>query len=305
MNGIEQMGGKAALVTGGTGGIGKEIARELARTVARLIIVGRDADKGAEAERELRASATNCAIIFMQADLSLVREARRLADVVAGRLPRLHYLVHSAGIVRGRRVVTDEGLESNFATNYLSRFALTERLLTPLQAAGRPGESARILLIAHPGFSGAIHYDDVNLAANYSMIRAFRQFHYANDVFAIELARRLQVTGDGPLVTVSCLHPGPTKTRIDREMPLWMKLMVRFAVHPFFSRKPDVPAATAIKLLLAREFEGESGALFSLAGRFRRVPAPERARDPHEGGRLWAFSEARIRSAAGEAERAA
>jgi len=216
-------------------------------------------------------------------------------------MPRLQYLVHSAGIVRGRRVVTDEGVESNFATNYLSRFALTERLLSSLQAAGRPGESARILLVAHPGFSGAIHYDDVNLTANYSMIRAFRQFHYANDVFAIELARRLQVTGEGSLVTILCLHPGPTKTGIDREMPMWMKLMVRFAVHPFFSRKPDVPAATAIKLLLAREFEGESGALFSLVGRFRRVPAPKSARDPDEGGRLWAFSEARIRSAVGEA----
>ena len=297
---IEQLRGKTALVTGGTDGIGKEIARGLAQVTAKLIIVGRDAAKGVQAQREISASSKNCDVQFVQADLSLVREARRVGDEVANRCPALHYLVHSAGIVRGRRVVTSEGLESNFATNYLSRFALTVRLLSALQAAGHPGESARIVLVAHPGFEGAIHYDDVNLTTNYSMIKAFRQFHYANDVFAAELARRLLVAGERPSVTISCLHPGPTKTNIDKEMPLWMKLMVRFVVHPLFSRAPDVPATAALKLLLTNEFEGESGVLFSLVGKFKRVTVPRSVQDPEQGRRLWAFSEARVRSALGQ-----
>lgn len=205
--------------------------------------------------------------------------------------------MHSAGVVRGRRVVTAEGFESNFATNYLSRFALTVRLLPVLQAAGRPGKSARILLVAHPGFDGTIHYEDVNLAANFSMIRAFKQFHYANDVFAAQLARRLTIAGARPSVTISCLHPGPTKTNIDTEMPLWMKSLVRFVVHPLFSRTPDVPAAAAVKLLLADEFEGESGGLFSLVGKFKRVTVSRNLQDPEEGERLWALSEAHVGSA--------
>jgi NAD(P)-dependent dehydrogenase (short-subunit alcohol dehydrogenase family) len=204
--------------------------------------------------------------------------------------------VHSAGIVRGRRVVTAEGFESNFATNYLSRFALTVRVLSALQAAGRLGKSARIVVVAHPGFDGTIHYDDVNLTTNFSMIRAFKQFHYANDVFAIELARRLVVPGDRPSVTISCLHPGPTKTNIDKEMLLWMKLMVRFVIHPLFSHTPDVPAAAASKLLLADEFEGESGALFSVIGKFKRLTLSRNVQDPEEGQRLWAFSEALVGS---------
>jgi len=296
---ISPLQGKIALVTGGTDGIGKEIARGLAQIMAELVIVGLDADKGARAEREIRASANNCDVHFVQADLSLVREARRLGDAVAKRWPAIHYLVHSAGFVRGRRVLTAEGLESNFATNYLSRFALTTRLLPSLRAAGRPGEAARILLVSHPGFNGAIQYDDVNLTTNYSTIKAFKQFHYANDVFAVELARRLSITGERPSVTISCLHPGPTKTNIDKEMPLWMNLMVRWVVHPLFSRTPDVPATAAFKLLLANEFEGESGALFSLVGKFRRVMVPPTVQDPEQGQRLWAFSEAQVHSALG------
>jgi NAD(P)-dependent dehydrogenase (short-subunit alcohol dehydrogenase family) len=188
-------------------------------------------------------------------------------------------------------VVTSEGIESNFATNYLSRFALTTRLLPALQAAGQSGRSARIVLVAHPGLKGTIHYDDVNLTTNFTMITAFRQFHYANDVFALELARRLTVPDGARSVTISCLHPGPTKTNIDREMPLWMKLMVRLVVHPLFSRTPDVPAAAVLTLLLADEFEGESGALFSLVGKFRRLPLSRNVEEPEDGRRLWAFSE--------------
>jgi retinol dehydrogenase 12 len=288
---------RAALVTGGTDGIGKEIARGLAVRGTRLIIVGRSAEKGARAERELRASSGNCDVEFVQADLSLVREARRLGDEVARRWTSIDYLVLSAGIVRGRRWVTSEGIESNFATNYLSRFALTVRLLPALRVAGRPGKAARIVVIAHPGFDGTIHYDDINLTTSFSTIRAFKQFHYANDVFAAELARRLVVPSARPSVTISCLHPGPTKTNIDKEMPLWMKLVVRLLVHPLLSHAPSVPAAAALKLLLADEFEGESGVLFSLVGKLRRVTVSRNLQDPEQGERLWSFSEALIRSA--------
>jgi NAD(P)-dependent dehydrogenase (short-subunit alcohol dehydrogenase family) len=288
---------KVALVTGGTGGIGKEIARGLAQVSGKLIIVGRDTEKGTQAEREIRASAKDCDVRFVRADLSLLHEAHRVSDEVASHCSALHYLVHSAGFVRGRRVMTAEALESNFAANYLSRFALTVRLLPTLQAGGHPSESARVLFVSHPGFDGAIHYDDVNLTTNFSTIRAFRQFHCANDVFAVELTRRLAAPVGRPSVTTSCLHPGPTITEIDRDMPLWMKLMVRFVIHRLVSRAPSVPAATALKLLLADEFEGESGALFTLVGKFKRVPVARNVQDPAEGQRLWTLSEALVRSA--------
>lgn len=80
-------------------------------------------------------------------------------------------------------------------------------------------------------------------------------------------------------------------------MPLWMKLSVRWIVHPLFSRTPGAPAAAAFKLLLADEFEGESGALFSLVGKFKRVMVPETVQNPTEGERLWALSEAQVHQA--------
>ncbi len=129
--------GKSALVTGGTDGVGKEVALGLARSGLRVVLGGRDADKGDRVEREIREITDNADGRFLRAVLRLVTEANRLADEIAGCWPAVHFLVHSAGAVRGRRELTAEGVESTFAINYLSRFALTRRLLPLLEAAGR------------------------------------------------------------------------------------------------------------------------------------------------------------------------
>ena len=106
---------KNALVTGGTDGIGEEAVRGLARAGHAVILVGLDADKGLRVEREIRETSGNTQVRFLRADLSLVREAERLADRVTVEFPTLHYLVHSAGVVRGHRELTPERIESNFA----------------------------------------------------------------------------------------------------------------------------------------------------------------------------------------------
>ena len=126
-------------MTGGTDGVGKEIALGLARAGVRVLLVGRDADKGARAVTSLVAASGAPHVEFLAADLSLMRQVDRLANEVMRRVPSLRYLVHSAGIVRGRHTRTAEGVETNFAVNYLGRFALTKRLLPLLQATAAWG----------------------------------------------------------------------------------------------------------------------------------------------------------------------
>ena len=75
---------KHALITGGTDGIGKEIARRLALLGVQILIVGRDLAKGKRAELELRESSGNRNVDFFPADLSLIREAQRVASEAQG-----------------------------------------------------------------------------------------------------------------------------------------------------------------------------------------------------------------------------
>lgn len=277
---------RTALVTGGTDGIGREIARGLAGQGVRVVVVGRDPEKGAGAQRDLRESTGNQAVEFLQADLGLVRETDRLAGEVARRWSALDYLVHSAGVVRGRRVLTGEGVESNFAVNYLSRFALTTGLLPLLKAAGQPGRAARIVIIGGAALNGKIHLDDVNLTSNFTTLRAVAQFCQLNDVFTVELRRRLAAAN----VTITSLKVGVVKTNIRREFPRWMRLVVPL-LDPFLAQTPQEAAAAALELLLAEDLEGVSGALFLKIKKFRQIEPGARTLDSGMGARLWILSE--------------
>jgi len=87
------LSGKAALVTGGNGGIGLGMARGLAAAGARVAIVGRDARKNASA---LGSLPKDC--ISLQGDVADEKQCRGLVDEAAARLGRLDILVNNAGI---------------------------------------------------------------------------------------------------------------------------------------------------------------------------------------------------------------
>jgi NAD(P)-dependent dehydrogenase (short-subunit alcohol dehydrogenase family) len=283
---------KTALVTGGTDGIGKEIARGLVDTGHTVIIVGRDEEKGARAMHDLGGGRS---VHYLRADLSLVRESLRLAAEVKQRWPALDYLVHSAGIVRGRYFLTDEGLESNFAVNYVSRFALTTTLLPSLVAAGRPGSAARVVIVGGAARDGKIHFADPNLTGRFNTFRAVTQFCAANDVFTLELARRLRELLPPAHVTITSLKVGVVKTNIRREFPTWMKWLVPLVFDPLLGQTPQEVAAAALRLLLDADYEDVSGQLFLKIKRFRPIPPGARQRD--EGRPLWELSENLVASA--------
>ena len=298
---------RIALVTGGTDGIGKAIARVLAQAGIGVVAVGSNAEKGAAAVRELRQTSGNDDIDFLGADLSLIRNVDVLAAEISKRWPRLHYLVLCAGIVRGQHTLTSEGIETNFAINYLSRFVLIERLLANLAAQGLADQAARILVISGAAQDGKIQYDDVNLTGRFGVLRAVSQFCEANDVLALELARRMTAAVPPQNVAVTVLKVGAVRTNIRSQFPAWMKLLVPLVIDPFLSQTPAQIAASARHLLLDPKFEGVSGALFRHIKQFRAVKAGPRTSDPAEGRRLWALSEqlaaqARKASASGKTQ---
>jgi NAD(P)-dependent dehydrogenase (short-subunit alcohol dehydrogenase family) len=281
---------KTALVTGGTDGIGKEVARGFARNGHRVLIVGRDEIKGLSCEKEIQTTTGNVEVQYIRADLSLMQNAVRLAEQVGKIAPGLHFLVHSAGIVRGRRTVTAEGLESNFAVNYLSRFVLTTRLLPQLEATSESGTKARILIISGAAQGGSIHFDDINLARRFSTLRMVMQCCRANDVFTREMAGRLSATIPVK-VTINCLKIGVVKTNIRGEFPRWMKLLVPLLLDPLLGQTPEEAAAPALKLLLDGEFEGLNGGLFLKIKKFRQIKGHAGIPEQQTGPRLFALSE--------------
>lgn len=96
-SGPKRLEGKRALVTGGTRGIGREIAGALAVAGADVIISGRDR-AGVENAVEQLAGTHDVRVRGLVADLSDSSEVERLADAAWGELEGIDVLVNNAGI---------------------------------------------------------------------------------------------------------------------------------------------------------------------------------------------------------------
>ena len=87
---------KIVLVTGSTDGVGRLVARQLADQGARVLIHGRNTDRGKELVEQIRAARGSA--VFLPADFSSLNEVRRLAYVVPRECDRLDLLINNAGI---------------------------------------------------------------------------------------------------------------------------------------------------------------------------------------------------------------
>jgi NAD(P)-dependent dehydrogenase (short-subunit alcohol dehydrogenase family) len=191
---------KTTLVTGSTDGVGREVALRLGGDGWRVLIHGRDRERGNAVVAAIEKAGGIAE--FIAADLSTLAEVRRLADAVQKTTQRLDLLINNAGIgsggPQGVRQESADGYELRFAVNYLSGFLLAH-LLLPLIEKSAP---ARIINVSSLG-QQAIDFDDVMLTHDYSGMRAYRQSKLAQILFTLDLAHDLKGTG----VTVTALHP--------------------------------------------------------------------------------------------------
>jgi NAD(P)-dependent dehydrogenase (short-subunit alcohol dehydrogenase family) len=169
---MSDMIGKTCLVTGATSGIGFETALCLARSGARVIGVGRDPGRCAEASPHRESRRRPARRSFEVADLSSQAEARALAMRLAGREPRLDVLVNNAGLFTLRRAVSVDGIEMQLAVNHLAPFLLTRELLPLLAAAPR----ARVVFVSSGSHvPGRIRWSDPGRRRFYNGLAAYEQ----------------------------------------------------------------------------------------------------------------------------------
>jgi retinol dehydrogenase 12 len=266
------MKGKIALITGGTSGIGRVTARELARMGAKVVVVGRDPAKLDALKREIGADT-------IRADLQLVAEARRAAAELRTRYARLDVLVNNAGALFGQRQVTAEGLERTFALNHMAYFTLTTALLELLRASA----PARVINVSSEAARGGrIDFADLQMERRYLGIRQYCNTKLMNQLFAFELSRRLQGSG----VTSNALHPGAIASGFAMRDAGWYGVLTRLA-RPFLIGE-EKGARTQI-------WAASEPSLGNVTGKYfvkqRERPPPRAALDQAAARHLWEESE--------------
>ncbi|MGC1458251.1 MAG: SDR family oxidoreductase [Steroidobacteraceae bacterium] len=271
---------KVCVITGGTDGIGKAAAHDLAVQGAKLLIHGRDPDKGARIVAELKARSRNPEIDFLQADFASLAEVRRLAAALTARAPRVDVLINNAGGFFGRRTLSQDGYEMTFAVNHLAPFLLTHLLLDILKSTPQ----SRIVTTASAAHKGAtMVFDDLQAAGKYSGLGCYGRSKLANILFTRALAKRLQ----GSAVTATCLHPGFVRTEIGRDIDASVGKFI-FAVMSRFARSPEKGAQTLVYLASSPQVQGASGGYYFDC---KEIAPSAIAQDDAIAERLWTLSE--------------
>jgi retinol dehydrogenase-14 len=276
---IGGMGGKTVLITGGTSGIGKASAVALAAMGAKVVIVGRNSERGEAALRDIKAQSHSESVELMLADLSVQGEVRRLAGEFLERHDKLDVLANNAGLVQSKRTETADGIETTLAVNHLAPFLLTNLLLDRL----KQNAPSRIITVSSEAQRwGNFDFDDIQSTRKYRGFPVYGMTKLANIMFTYELAERLK----GTFVTANCLHPGPVGTNFGKNNAGPMALFFRLG-KPFM-RSPEQGADTLIWLASSADVEGVSGEYFSDR---EEIEPKEIVHDPTARRRLWEISE--------------
>jgi NAD(P)-dependent dehydrogenase (short-subunit alcohol dehydrogenase family) len=270
---------KVCVITGGTDGIGKAAAYELAVQGARLLIHGRDPEKGVRAVAEIKARSRNPGIEFVPADFGSLAEVRGLAAAVRARTPRVDVLINNAGGFFARRVLSKDGYEMTFAVNHLAPFLLTHLLLDTLKST----PLSRIVTTASAAHKGAtLAFEDLQAAGKYSGFGCYGRSKLANILFTRALSKRLQGSG----TTATCLHPGFVRTEIGRDIDAPFGRWI-FGLMSRFARSPQKGAQTLVYLAASPQVQGASGGYYF---DFRPMAPAPAAQDDRVAERLWEVS---------------
>ena len=242
------------LVTGATSGIGEAIAAQLSEHRARVLVGARTTERGQAAADRIRSRVPDADLQVAAGDLSLMREVRALAYQIMDRTPRLDGLILNAAEAHSELLLTDEDIETNFATNHLAGFLLTHLLLPHLRSAA----PARVVAISSSVHTQVRMVDLTSVVTGAPLTPdSYRTSKLLNILFVRELARRVEGIG----ITANAADPGFVRTNLGRHATGGRR-MLQTITRPMQS-SPERAAATPVYLATSNEVGGVTGGYYA------------------------------------------
>jgi NAD(P)-dependent dehydrogenase (short-subunit alcohol dehydrogenase family) len=285
--------GQTAIVTGGYSGLGIETVAALHAAGARVIVPARRPEV-AWAALDARGLG---AVKVDTLDLADLVSVRAFAEHFVATGSSLDILINNAAIMASPEARVGDGWESQFATNHLGHYVLTNLLWPALTA----NDGARVVALSSTGHKlSGIRFDDPQFTTGYDKWQAYGQAKTANSLFAVQLDARGAERG----VRAFAVHPGGIMTELQRHLPREEMIaagwMTEDGIVNAQFKSAEQGAATSVWAATSPLLQGMGGVYCedcdiaeptdpgSASARVRGVNA--HAIDPDAAARLWALS---------------
>ncbi|HET6504713.1 MAG TPA: oxidoreductase [Amycolatopsis sp.] len=294
---IPDQSGRTVLITGANSGLGLRSAKVLAAKGARVVLACRSRARG---EAVLRMVPGARLILLDLADLAAVRQAAAQVRELTG--DSLDILMNNAGVMATPKAFTEDGFELQFATNHLGHAALTWLLMPAL----RGGRNARVVTLSSLAARGATRGRGFDLGdpnfrlGRYNPALAYSRSKLANQVFALELDRRLRAAGED--IVSAAAHPGYTTTGLTTAMAhsyanpvLRAGMLAGSRIGDLLAQNVDIGALPQLYAATAPEVNGGDyvgpGGPGGLRGHPTFTAPLTPALDQRTGAELWELTE--------------
>lgn len=240
---------------------------QLAKQGAHVVLACRRPAEGQRVREAIMAQKVPGEIEVAALDLASLESVRAFAKSFLAKHDSLQGLVNNAGVMNTPAGKTQDGFDTQFGTNHLGHYLLTD-LLLPALRKGAPSRIVMVSSVYHhvaQGRIGRIHFDDLNFERRkFDTLEAYAQSKLANVLHARFLAKQLAGTG----IATGSIHPGWVRTNlIGTLMPVWIQdYVLRPFLHLAGMIEPWEGTQTTLFVLLSPEVDAHSGAYFSQIG---------------------------------------
>lgn len=213
---------KIVLITGATGGIGKQTAINLAKLNYTIAITGRNKENGEKAVNEIQSISGNNKIVLLIGDLSTFEGIKIIAEQFQNNFEKLDILINNAGSAAQKFEKTTNGIELNFATNVIAPFFLTNLLLTNLQKSLNP----RVICLTGGDLPSKLEIGNLQCEKEFKGLSSYSQSKIAMMTLFYEFSQQMK----NDKITINICYPGQASTNmtqnVTKEMlPIGMRLL--------------------------------------------------------------------------------
>ncbi|KAK5655185.1 hypothetical protein OQA88_6084 [Cercophora sp. LCS_1] len=297
-----QIANKTILITGPSpSSIGSAFAQAVASAnPALLILAGRSPSKLAATATSVTASHPTIQIRTLPLDLSSLSSVREAAATVNSwsDVPKIDVLLNNAGIMATEYSLTEDGIESQFATNHVAHWLFTNLIMGKIIEA-----KGRVVNVASDGHRlERVRFEDVGFdeGRTYDKWRAYGQSKTANMLMPLGLAERVGKLG----VRAYSVHPGVIMTGLADHLDLEKDVLKDLKAldqalgnkegwAEFEFKSLDQGAATSVYAAFHSDLEDHNGAYLQdcrIADPWTDTVRPW-ATSPIEAEKLWKLSE--------------